>query len=314
MKGCPSSSNVASGTWPFPAALSSSPRTRLTIREFLNVETYRFTASSARSSNVKNVVIFGALFPSLPLPCSLFFVISVSPFVLLPVSSGVARAPYRNERDVPPTGAGNRCAFVPLTVRPRSPPHAESADAGTRPNGPCLHLRGVGILLPEGHPGTRRILKHREPSLARYLPLRSDDFPAGLLDPFLVLVDRIHADVESDARLPVSGLQSSNASPRPARRLEEGVVQAGDFLEFPSEQASIELLDFLCFLDVELHVHDASRFRWFRHGDSSSARRSRAPYISTFGGVRGNYRGLVSPENPIGLQPRTALSRIPGHP
>src|SRR3989441_12130067 len=136
MKGCPSSSNVALSNLPFPTALSSSPRTRLTIREFLNVETYRFTASSARSSNVKNVVIFGALFPSLPLPCSLFFVISVSPFVLLPVSSGVARAPYRNERDVPPTGAGNRCAFVPLPARPRSPPHAESADAGTRPDGP----------------------------------------------------------------------------------------------------------------------------------------------------------------------------------
>src|SRR2546430_12380716 len=171
-----------------------------------------------------------------------------------------------------------------LMQNPQMPGHARMV--------PTLHLRGVGILLPEGHPGTRRILKHREPSLARYLTLRSDDFPAGLLDPFLVLVDRIHADVESDARLPVSGLQSSNASPRPARRLEEGVVQAGDFLEFPSEQASIELLDFLRFFDVELHVHDASRFRWFRHGDSSSARRSGAPYITTFGGGRGKYGGL----------------------
>src|SRR6266566_4875313 len=80
-----------------------------------------------------------------------------------------------------------------------------------------------------------------------------------------VLVDRVHEDVVDHAGLPVSGLQSPDASSGTAGRFEQRIVDAGYFLELPSEQAGIELLEFLRFLDVDLHVDDASGLRLFGH-------------------------------------------------
>src|SRR5205807_3492905 len=134
-----------------------------------------------------------------------------------------------------------------------------------------LHVRGVGVLLPQGHPRAGGILEDGEPSLARDLILRCDDLSAGLLDLLLVLFDGVHGDVVDDARRPVSGLQATDATARTARCLEYRVVHAGDLLKFPSEETRIELLHLLRFLDVELDVHDASGFRGFRHDDSSVA-------------------------------------------
>src|SRR5438445_742133 len=139
-----------------------------------------------------------------------------------------------------------------------------------------LHVRSVGILLPQGHTGTRGVLKDGEPALAGDLILRSDDLPASLLDLLLVLVDRVHRDVVDDSRGPVSRLQSADAATGPARCLEHRIVHAWDLLKFPSEETRIELLDFLRFLDVELDVHDASGFRGFGHDDSSVAAPKRA--------------------------------------
>src|SRR5438309_8176813 len=153
-----------------------------------------------------------------------------------------------------------------------------------------LHVRGVGILLPQGHTGTRGVLKDGEPALAGDLILRSDDLPASLLDLLLVLVDRVHRDVVDDARGPVSRLQAADAATGPARCLEHRIVHAWDLLKFPSEETRIELLDLLRFLDVELDVHDASGFRGFGHDDSSVAASKRAGLYNRTEGRTQNVR------------------------
>src|SRR5439155_17530802 len=83
-----------------------------------------------------------------------------------------------------------------------------------------LHVRGVGILLPHGHPRAGGILEDGEPSLAWDLILRCDDLSAGPLDLLLVLLDGVHGDVIDDARRPVSRLQATDATTRTARCLE----------------------------------------------------------------------------------------------
>src|SRR5436853_1037872 len=153
-----------------------------------------------------------------------------------------------------------------------------------------LHVRGVGILLPQGHTGTRWCFKDGEPALAGDLILRSDDLPASLLDLLLVLVDRVHRDVVDDARGPVSRLQAADAATGPARCLEHRIVHAWDLLKFPSEETRIELLDLLRFLDVELDVHDASGFRGFGHDDSSVAASKRAGLYNRTEGRTQNVR------------------------
>src|SRR5438093_13212417 len=75
-----------------------------------------------------------------------------------------------------------------------------------------LHVRGVGILLPQGHTGTRGVLKDGEPSLAGDLILRSDDLPASLLDLLLSLVDGVHRALVHAARAPVCRLPPADAA------------------------------------------------------------------------------------------------------
>src|SRR2546430_4261682 len=153
-----------------------------------------------------------------------------------------------------------------------------------------LHLRRVGVLLPQGHPGAGGILEDDEPSLARDLILGCDDLSAGLLDLLLVLLDGVHGDVVDDARRPVSGLQATDAATGTAPCLEQRVVHAGHLLEFPSEETRIELLDLLRFLDMELDVHDASGFRRFGHDDSSVAASKRAGLYNRVCGRTRNVR------------------------
>src|SRR2546427_12742994 len=83
-----------------------------------------------------------------------------------------------------------------------------------------------------------------------------------------MLVDRVHQNVVDDARLPVPGLQATDASRRAARRLEQRVVHPRHLLESPTEQALIELLHLLRFLDVELDVHNRSGFWSVCHDDT----------------------------------------------
>src|SRR5438046_9660191 len=157
-----------------------------------------------------------------------------------------------------------------------------------------LQVRGVWLLLPQGHAGSRGVLKDGEPSLAGDLILRSDDLPASLLDLLLVLVDRVHRDVVDDARGPVSRLQAADAATGPARCLEHRIAHAWDLLKFPSEETRIELHDLLRFLDVELDVHDASGFRGFGHDESSVAASKRAGlYNRTEGGTQNVRRSSI---------------------
>src|SRR5438093_10488960 len=93
-----------------------------------------------------------------------------------------------------------------------------------------LHVRGVGILLPQGHTGTRGVLKDGEPSLAGDLILRSDDLPASLLDLLLVLVDRAHRDVVDEGGLPVYCLQAACDATGRARCLAYRIVYVSDVL------------------------------------------------------------------------------------
>src|SRR5437899_916472 len=150
----------------------------------------------------------------------------------------------------------------------------------------------VRILLPQGHAGARGILEHREPALAHDLGFGRDDLPARLLDLLHVLVDRVHGDVVDHARLPVSRLQSAHTAARAARRLEQRVVNPGDLLELPSEEASVELFGFLAILHVELDVHDAPVFRWFGHVHSPWGPSKTLAYITIFGGGRRKYGRL----------------------
>src|SRR5437016_8715422 len=183
----------------------------------------------------------------------------------------------------PRKGSGRSRAATVAGLRPVSMCSARTRQIG-------LHVRSVGILLPQGHTGTRGVLKDGEPALAGDLILRSDDLPASLLDLLLVLVDRVHRDVVDDARGPVSRLQAADAATGPARCLEHRIVHAWDLLNFPSEETRIELLDLLRFLDVELDVHDASGFRGFGHDDSSVAASKRAGLYNRTEGRTQNVR------------------------
>src|SRR2546428_10354762 len=101
-----------------------------------------------------------------------------------------------------------------------------------------------------------------------------------------MLVDRVHQNVVDDARLPVPGLQATDASRRAARRLEQRVVHPRHLLEFPTEQALIELLHLLRFLDVELDVHNRSGFWSVCHDDTFGSVEAAGGFYDVRGGAR----------------------------
>src|SRR2546422_1720628 len=101
-----------------------------------------------------------------------------------------------------------------------------------------------------------------------------------------MLVDRVHQNVVDDTRLPVPGLQATDASRRAARRLEQRVVHPRHLLEFPAEQALIELLHLLRFLDVELDVHNRSGFWSVCHDDTFGPVEAAGGFQDVGGGSR----------------------------
>src|SRR2546426_5533204 len=119
-----------------------------------------------------------------------------------------------------------------------------------------------------------------------------------------MLVDRVHQNVVDDTRLPVPGLQATDASRRAARRLEQRVVHPRQLLEFPAEQALIELLHLLRFLDVELDVHNRSGFWSVCHDDTFGP-------VEAAGGFYDVREGARKVREPMEVHEEARHSRLP---